>query len=927
MANNFVVNIEGKDNLSPVLKNIDRENKNIVGSSSNLDKISDRFAKIEASTAPVKKRLREIQGLMTQLNMSGDSNSPLYTQMAEAAGRYKDAIADAATATKQFSNDTMSLQAAVSAIQGIASVGTIATGVMGLFGAQNEQVTQTILKVQSALAILNGVQSIANVLNKDSILMLKLKSIQQKISTSLTQKSTIAQKAENVAKVVSNAETTGSTTALAANTVAKVANTASTTASTVAQNAWNVAKAVAKALLGDFTGLVLVGATALGAFALSTSKSTDETNEQSAALKKQKEIMNSYNESVQRRAEQMITSYTQLREEFSKLKTESEKIEWIKKSQSAFKALGLQINSVTQAERAFFSNNRSMLNALMIRASMDALEDLAAQHAKNLAADLLRNKNTVEGGGFRHEVKAGHEYGWDSAWGKAIREAAKAKGDYVPEHTAGMHTGNYYTVKGGNIIPKANIVSAANEITKREANERKAKNDQEAYNRYEKGIEDIRTVRNDMEALAKKLFGDLYYEGSSDQITIPDIYDTHVPKPKGGTPSVSDEIPPKEGSLEYWKKLREEQEKILNTNAPDSEAFKQAAKKWVEYDDKVKEVEKTLDGFKTKKEEILEGTLAALDEKIKEETKILNNFTKNTPQADIDAQKEIIRKLQDERKDLAEKLKIEIDKKEKEYTIEVKTEPEDIDVDSIWNKRASLSNAQTIIDQTKFDLKNGIITADEAQAIIDDINEKLQSLGLKPLNLEIDIDTGEIEDELERFQKKWDEISDISDSVGEIGNAFSSLGSAIEGTTGKILSFGGAVISQGTQMVQQLAQIIVANEAAALAKGAESASGLAFPFNLAAIATVVATIAGIFASFPKFADGGIVSGTTFHGDRLFARVNAGEMILNQRQQSNLYRVLNSNNSKSSGGSVHFEISGDKLIGVMNNYNKKTNKIR
>ncbi|HEY9543683.1 hypothetical protein [Prevotella sp.] len=60
-------------------------------------------------------------------------------------------------------------------MQGLAGAATIATGVMGLLGTKNEDVERAILKVQSALGILNGVQSLANTLNKDSILMLKLK--------------------------------------------------------------------------------------------------------------------------------------------------------------------------------------------------------------------------------------------------------------------------------------------------------------------------------------------------------------------------------------------------------------------------------------------------------------------------------------------------------------------------------------------------------------------------------------------------------------------------------------------------------------------------------------------------------------------------------------------------------------------------------
>ena len=41
-----------------------------------------------------------------------------------------------------------------------------------------------------------------------------------------------------------------------------------------------------------------------------------------------------------------------------------------------------------------------------------------------------------------------------------------------------------------------------------------------------------------------------------------------------------------------------------------------------------------------------------------------------------------------------------------------------------------------------------------------------------------------------------------------------------------------------------------------------------------------------------FATGGIVPGTSYSGDKLIARVNSGEMILNRSQQANLYRMAN-----------------------------------
>ena len=55
----------------------------------------------------------------------------------------------------------------------------------------------------------------------------------------------------------------------------------------------------------------------------------------------------------------------------------------------------------------------------------------------------------------------------------------------------------------------------------------------------------------------------------------------------------------------------------------------------------------------------------------------------------------------------------------------------------------------------------------------------------------------------------------------------------------------------------------------------------------AAVASVIAA----FATMPQFANGGVVDGSSFFGDKILARVNSGEMILNKSQQSNLFNLL------------------------------------
>lgn len=86
---------------------------------------------------------------------------------------------------------------------------------------------------------------------------------------------------------------------------------------------------------------------------------------------------------------------------------------------------------------------------------------------------------------------------------------------------------------------------------------------------------------------------------------------------------------------------------------------------------------------------------------------------------------------------------------------------------------------------------------------------------------------------------------------------------------------------------------------------------------LGAIAAIVAALATVSG---KFADGGIIGGTSTTGDKQLARVNSGEMILNKGQQATLFNAISSGNL--GGGKVDFVIRGDRLEGVLQNYNMK-----
>lgn len=89
----------------------------------------------------------------------------------------------------------------------------------------------------------------------------------------------------------------------------------------------------------------------------------------------------------------------------------------------------------------------------------------------------------------------------------------------------------------------------------------------------------------------------------------------------------------------------------------------------------------------------------------------------------------------------------------------------------------------------------------------------------------------------------------------------------------------------------------------AVANATASGAGLPFPANIAAIVAGVAAVVGALSIVGSFATGGIVGGNSSSGDKLLARVNSGEMILNREQQSRLFSMINGIRPFANGGIV------------------------
>lgn len=242
---------------------------------------------------------------------------------------------------------------------------------------------------------------------------------------------------------------------------------------------------------------------------------------------------------------------------------------------------------------------------------------------------------------------------------------------------------------------------------------------------------------------------------------------------------------------------------------------------------------------------------------------------------------------------------------------------------SVEDKRQSLQNAKSRIDQLKSDFSNGFIDKAAVESQIAEINALLEGIGVRPIELEV-TDNGEILSMEERMRKAQDRMESVTGSVSSMASSFARLGDTIGGTEGKMLSFAMTTIATGADTIANVAKIIAASQAEAIAKGSASAAGLQFPFNLAAIATVVAGITSVFASLPKFADGGIISGPTLGLMGEYAGAsNNPEVVAPLNTLKNYIGETSSDWS----GRVVFDIDGRKLKGVLERVNRFDSRTR
>ena len=1010
----YTVRFLGDDSqLSGTLKNIKGELNSTGQASSKLDQIQQRFNRIINSSAPLKKQLRDLTALMAKMNLDNMVDNDVFVTMTAKAAEMKDALGDASQAIRLMSSDTAKLDATIEGFQVLAGAAGVVTGVMGTLGTENERLQQAMLKVQSVISVMNGVQQIANALNKDSILMLRLKQLWQT--------------ANNAATIKSTDETVKNTASTIVNTAAGVANNSATKKGTIAQKAWNVTKAISKALLGDFTGLLIVGAGTLLTYALATGTSTEETDKQAEATKKAKEATDEFAKAVANGSGKQIAQIETLTTQYSSLHTEVERNDFINKHRKEIENLVGATDDLRGSWDKFVKDKDKIVAALTEIAIANAyqaqIEKVVSEYIEKrykmtsgqvhykkweqgdvVSDEKAKELGLVEGVDYR---KGGMNWRGEKLNLLEAPGVARANSFEIAKSRKGIQNAvdaldkgiqarvnkmvvemqkhqdnakalypklpsNNNTTTGGGRTGGRNRTSGTNKTTPVNTVETPSEKLQKAINEADNKVKFLQ-LQLDNNIINQEQYNSKYLEV---QKTLLSAYEQNAQ----ATGKISEAY---KKQLDTVNKLIQEEEKneYNNLNENISAEYTKLAQdrnkgliSETEYQDKLLDLNETYASALKDYVDKFPEAKKALETIVKESNKIkvsdkINKITKPytksvslaeryktyTPkeqrQNKIDTNVSRYDELSGQISQLKE-LQNQVGKNTEawqQYAEAIKgIESEQSKIVNETDQLVNDSKYEDLIDQVKKYKKELIsVSYSSLKSGLSDINNIYSSFADLSDNLD------RANNGFEKFMVIMNSAFSVIDSVVGIINGVSSVISIIQGIAGANNALSVSSAATAGALGAQTASI-VAQEAAGATKMASDVAQIATTKALTA-ALLEQAAAGFFAAhayipFAGFgigagfassaaalvkslgaaallADGGVVGGNSYHGDTIIAGLNAGEMVLNRKQQANLFRALDNGISSNAGGKVEFEIKGSTLKGVLKNYDNKMNKVR
>lgn len=182
-------------------------------------KLEENAGKPTQANETLRKKLREVTQELQALQLSGEQNSERYKELILLSGQYGDAIDEVNNQIKNSRDGERTINGLVNAAQSLTGAFVGVQGAMALFGDESEDTQKALLKLNGAMAVLQGLQAVITGLQSDGAITLAVLNLRQKVSIVQTNLEVAAQSKNIVVKKAAAAAQWLLNAAMAANPI------------------------------------------------------------------------------------------------------------------------------------------------------------------------------------------------------------------------------------------------------------------------------------------------------------------------------------------------------------------------------------------------------------------------------------------------------------------------------------------------------------------------------------------------------------------------------------------------------------------------------------------------------------------------------------------------------------------------------------
>ena len=808
----------------------------------------------------------------------------------QAAADYIDMQGDLQQELRNMASDTKALDTLAEGIGVIGDVTSTALGIVAQFTGNEEDAQRAVVAFTTATSAANSAIKIANALQPYSNTMKKIGTLQDLAAAAATRIKTAAE---------------GKSVIM-------------TKAATAAQAAFNKIAAMNPYVL---LAMAIVGViAAIGTFIAFTGDAEDaedkmqkEIEETNKRLEEQRDQLLQTSGSMYNTASRLDHLYA----EYLQTNNEIRKTEILTEAAAEFKKLGMEVNNLADAQRIFKEHGNDVIELIRLQGDAAAITAMRFEAFKKSMKMLMAEGYTVSAArilaGSNEEVMK-----YDKELDNLNAKAAKLnkKLNIKPKVFKETKTTTKTTTKTEVVVEDGSLQKLKDELANLEKKKINLNIKGEPLKKLQKEIDDKKKEIEDKEIE----LGIRAKRGSLEDITkqISEIDD----KIKKLDP-VLDEV--------EIKKLQ-----------MDKQALEEAKK---EIEDKFKEVVITGKGFKS---DAQQGSVQWSRDKVSYLKQMMDI------EVDDDRYQYWLKRYKEEKKNLeALEIKVEADldetqkgslewlsKKKQKYQAILETSvvgsPEWKDALANINKLTKEeNNIQLAIEVSGMSALEKTFSMLDGFHAIDNIVGSFENLTSA---------IGENKNAWEIFMAAISTFESIMEGINTVTAIYNLLSAKSAATKiADAAASGSAAAATSTQAAAEGTAVAPATAATIANKALEAsyldlASAMIFaahayiPFAGVGIAAgfissmlaIQAATKATTMSMMAFAEGGIVGGSSYSGDRILARVNSGEMILNDKQQRHLFELLDSDAMPQKGGTnvtVQGVIRGTDLLLVQKNTNK------